>query len=93
MIDHSLLNPTLTVPDLEEGIRVAGQYEVASAYAHGGDTRGGQAQVGAPAPPPRALGGHDACQLLTHPLVAAMWGRPSGLLARADFAGQKPCPT
>jgi deoxyribose-phosphate aldolase len=31
MIDHSLLNPTLTVSDLEEGLRVARLYEVASA--------------------------------------------------------------
>jgi deoxyribose-phosphate aldolase len=30
MIDHSLLNPTLTVSDLEEGCRVARAYEVAS---------------------------------------------------------------
>jgi deoxyribose-phosphate aldolase len=31
MIDHSLLNPTLTVSDLEEGLRVARAYDVASA--------------------------------------------------------------
>jgi deoxyribose-phosphate aldolase len=31
LIDHSLLNPTLTVPDLEEGCRVARAYDVASA--------------------------------------------------------------
>jgi deoxyribose-phosphate aldolase len=31
MIDHSLLNPTLTVADLEEGCRVARAYDVASA--------------------------------------------------------------
>jgi deoxyribose-phosphate aldolase len=31
MIDHSLLNPTLTVGDLEEGLRVARTYDVASA--------------------------------------------------------------
>jgi deoxyribose-phosphate aldolase len=31
MIDHSLLNPTLTVADLEEGCRVARTYDVASA--------------------------------------------------------------
>lgn len=31
MIDHSLLNPTLTEADLEEGCRIARQYEVASA--------------------------------------------------------------
>jgi deoxyribose-phosphate aldolase len=31
MIDHSLLNPTLTVADLEEGCRVALAYDVASA--------------------------------------------------------------
>jgi deoxyribose-phosphate aldolase len=30
MIDHSLLNPTLTERDLEEGIRLALQYDVAS---------------------------------------------------------------
>lgn len=30
MIDHSLLNPTLTVDDLEEGIRIALDYDVAS---------------------------------------------------------------
>ena len=30
-IDHSLLNPTLTVADLEEGCRVARAYDVASA--------------------------------------------------------------
>ncbi len=30
MIDHSLLNPTLTVPDLEQGILVARQYDVGS---------------------------------------------------------------
>jgi deoxyribose-phosphate aldolase len=30
MIDHSLLNPTLTVDDLESGIRLALQYDVAS---------------------------------------------------------------
>ena len=31
MIDHSLLNPTLTWADLEEGCRIARRYEVASA--------------------------------------------------------------
>lgn len=31
MIDHSLLNPTLTVEELEDGPRVARQYDVASA--------------------------------------------------------------
>lgn len=31
MIDHSLLNPTLTVADLEEGCRIARTYDVASA--------------------------------------------------------------
>jgi len=31
MIDHSLLNPTLTVADLEEGCRIARAYDVASA--------------------------------------------------------------
>jgi deoxyribose-phosphate aldolase len=31
MIDHSLLNPTLTSVDLEEGCRIARRYEVASA--------------------------------------------------------------
>ena len=31
MIDHSLLNPTLTEADLEEGCRIARKYEVASA--------------------------------------------------------------
>jgi deoxyribose-phosphate aldolase len=31
MIDHSLLNPTLTVADLEEGCRIARLYDVASA--------------------------------------------------------------
>jgi deoxyribose-phosphate aldolase len=31
MIDHSLLNPTLTTADLEEGCRIARRYEVASA--------------------------------------------------------------
>src|SRR5436190_7792010 len=31
MIDHSLLNPTLTVADLEEGCRTARAYDVASA--------------------------------------------------------------
>jgi deoxyribose-phosphate aldolase len=31
MIDHSLLNPTLTVEDLEEGCRLARAYDVASA--------------------------------------------------------------
>jgi deoxyribose-phosphate aldolase len=31
MIDHSLLNPTLTFGDLEEGLRVARTYDVASA--------------------------------------------------------------
>ena len=31
MIDHSLLNPTLTVSDLEEGLRIARLYDVASA--------------------------------------------------------------
>ena len=30
MIDHSLLNPTLTAEDLERGIRVALEYDVAS---------------------------------------------------------------
>jgi len=30
MIDHSLLNPTLTAPDLEKGIRIALDYNVAS---------------------------------------------------------------
>lgn len=30
MIDHSLLNPTLTVQELEEGLRLALEYEVAS---------------------------------------------------------------
>jgi deoxyribose-phosphate aldolase len=30
MIDHSLLRPTLTVDDLEQGIRLAQQYDVAS---------------------------------------------------------------
>jgi deoxyribose-phosphate aldolase len=30
MIDHSLLNPTLTAEDLEKGIRVALEYDVAS---------------------------------------------------------------
>src|SRR5512140_2252690 len=30
MIDHSLLNPALTVVELEEGCRVARQYDVAS---------------------------------------------------------------
>ncbi len=30
MIDHSLLNPTLTVPELEEGCRLALAYDVAS---------------------------------------------------------------
>src|SRR5579862_2372875 len=30
MIDHSLLNPTLTVDDLEQGIQVALDYDVAS---------------------------------------------------------------
>jgi len=30
MIDHSLLNPTLTVADLESGIQLAIAYEVAS---------------------------------------------------------------
>jgi deoxyribose-phosphate aldolase len=30
MIDHSLLNPTLTTEDLERGIRVAMEYDVAS---------------------------------------------------------------
>jgi deoxyribose-phosphate aldolase len=30
MIDHSLLNPTLTTEDLERGIRIALQYDVAS---------------------------------------------------------------
>jgi deoxyribose-phosphate aldolase len=30
MIDHSLLNPTLTVDDLEKGIRIALDYDVAS---------------------------------------------------------------
>lgn len=29
-IDHSLLNPTLTVPELEEGCRPALAYDVAS---------------------------------------------------------------
>lgn len=31
MIDHSLLNPTLTVAKLEEGIRIALQYDLATA--------------------------------------------------------------
>ncbi len=31
MIDHSLLNPTLTVEELEDGLRVAREYDVASA--------------------------------------------------------------
>src|SRR6476659_525762 len=31
MIDHSLLNPTLTVADLEAGCRIARDYDVASA--------------------------------------------------------------
>lgn len=31
MIDHSLLNPTLTVEELEYGLRVAREYDVASA--------------------------------------------------------------
>ncbi len=31
MIDHSLLNPTLTVAELEEGCRIARDYDVASA--------------------------------------------------------------
>lgn len=30
MIDHSLLNPTLTIPDLEAGCRLAREYQVAS---------------------------------------------------------------
>lgn len=30
MIDHSLLNPTLTAKELEEGCRLAGRYDVAS---------------------------------------------------------------
>lgn len=30
MIDHSLLNPTLTVDDFEAGIKVAMAYDVAS---------------------------------------------------------------
>ena len=30
MIDHSLLNPTLAVPDLEKGIRIALDYDAAS---------------------------------------------------------------
>ena len=30
MIDHSLLNPTLTVEELEKGIQIARQYDVAS---------------------------------------------------------------
>ncbi|MGE5608316.1 MAG: deoxyribose-phosphate aldolase [Bacillota bacterium] len=30
MIDHSLLNPTITVPELEQGIQLARQYDVAS---------------------------------------------------------------
>ena len=30
MIDHSLLNPTLTVPDLEAGCQLAMEYDVAS---------------------------------------------------------------
>ena len=30
MIDHSLLNPTLTVPELEAGCRLAMEYDVAS---------------------------------------------------------------
>lgn len=30
MIDHSLLNPTFTVPDLEKGIELARRYDVAS---------------------------------------------------------------
>jgi deoxyribose-phosphate aldolase len=30
MIDHSLLNPTLTVPELERGCRLAVEYDVAS---------------------------------------------------------------
>ena len=30
MIDHSLLNPTLTVDDLERGIQLALEYDVAS---------------------------------------------------------------
>ena len=30
MIDHSLLNPTLTIPDLEAGCRLALAYNVAS---------------------------------------------------------------
>jgi deoxyribose-phosphate aldolase len=31
MIDHSLLNPTLTVEELEEGLQIALEYDVASA--------------------------------------------------------------
>ena len=30
MIDHSLLQPTMTVAELEEGVRLARQYDVAS---------------------------------------------------------------
>jgi deoxyribose-phosphate aldolase len=30
MIDHSLLNPTISVPDLEQGIQIALEYDVAS---------------------------------------------------------------
>jgi deoxyribose-phosphate aldolase len=30
MIDHSLLNPTITVPELEQGIQLAREYDVAS---------------------------------------------------------------
>ena len=53
MIDHSLLNPTLTVADLEAGCRVARDYDVASACImvgeaapdifcfHAGTTKGG----------------------------------------------------
>jgi deoxyribose-phosphate aldolase len=32
MIDHSLLRPTLSVDELEQGIRLARQYDVASVY-------------------------------------------------------------
>ncbi|NDJ75805.1 MAG: deoxyribose-phosphate aldolase, partial [Chloroflexi bacterium] len=30
MIDHSLLNPTITIPELERGVQIAIDYDVAS---------------------------------------------------------------
>ena len=93
MIDHSLLNPTLTVPDLEEGIRVAGQYEVASVsrarwrYAK----RPGAGWGSRPsAPRPRRARRLPATNPSTCGSHVGQAFRPA---CARRFAGLKPCPT